>query len=90
MLPRMGGCPSCAAENPAGARFCNGCGAPLGAAGSAAPAREERKTVTVLFADLAGFTARSESLDPEDVRALVRPFHDLLRTETAAFGDTRS
>jgi class 3 adenylate cyclase len=31
-------------------------------------AREERKVVTVLSADLVGFTARSERLDPEDVR----------------------
>jgi class 3 adenylate cyclase len=29
-------------------------------------AREERKVVTVLFADLVGFTARAEQLDPTD------------------------
>jgi class 3 adenylate cyclase len=31
--------------------------------------RKERKVVTVLFADLVGFTARAEPLDPEDVDA---------------------
>ena len=31
--------------------------------------REERKTITVVFVDLVGFTARAEQLDPEDVRA---------------------
>jgi adenylate cyclase len=45
-----------------------------GAAGPAAAASRaeegDRRLVTVLFADLAGFTALSESLDPEDVRAL--------------------
>ena len=32
---------------------------------------EERRTVTVLFADLSGYTAISERLDPEAVKALV-------------------
>ena len=39
---------------------------------AAEPAREERKVVTVLFADLVGFTSRAEQLDPEDVRARAR------------------
>ena len=79
-------CPSCAHENPAGARFCSACGAALEA--SRAAAREERKVVTVLFADLVGFTARSEQLDPEDVRGLLAPFHALLREELERFGGT--
>jgi class 3 adenylate cyclase/tetratricopeptide (TPR) repeat protein len=54
----------------------------------AAGAREERKVVTVLFADLVGFSARAEPLDPEDVRALARPFHDLLRREVETYGGT--
>ena len=36
-------------------------------------ARRERKVVTVLFADLVGFTSRAESLDPEDVEAISAP-----------------
>src|SRR5438552_4413654 len=53
----------------------------------AAP-RRERKVVTVLFADLVGFTARAEELDPEDVEAILRPYHDRLRRELERFGGT--
>jgi class 3 adenylate cyclase/tetratricopeptide (TPR) repeat protein len=79
-------CPGCGVENAAGARFCSACGSPL--EGAAAPAREERKVVTVLFADLVGFTARAEQLDPEDVRALLAPYHAHLRAELERFGGT--
>jgi class 3 adenylate cyclase/tetratricopeptide (TPR) repeat protein len=44
--------------------------------------------VSVLFADLVGFTARSESLDPEEVEAILRPYHERLRTELERFGGT--
>ena len=47
----------------------------------ASGSRRERKVVSVLFADLVGFTSRSETLDPEDVEAILRPFHDRLRSE---------
>ena len=47
-------CASCGAENREGARFCDSCGAPLS---DAAPAREVRKVVTVLFCDVTGSTA---------------------------------
>src|SRR5256714_7454505 len=50
--------------------------------------RKERKIVTVLFADLVGFTARSEQLDPEDVEAILRPYHERLRSELERFGGT--
>ena len=36
-----------------------------------APAEEQRKQVTVLFADVSGFTALSERMDAEDVGALI-------------------
>src|SRR5436309_7527466 len=78
-------CASCGRENPSDSRFCNGCGAPL----EPAPARrEERKVVTVLFADLVGFTARAERLDPEDVRALLAPYWQHLRDELERYGGT--
>src|SRR5690348_9552125 len=65
-------------------RFCPFCGAD-----SAAPlGREERKVVTVLFVDLVGFTARAEKLDPEDVRAILAPYHAHVRTELERFGGT--
>ncbi|HEV3463989.1 MAG TPA: adenylate/guanylate cyclase domain-containing protein, partial [Actinomycetota bacterium] len=50
--------------------------------------REERKVVTVLFCDLVGFTARSDQADPEDVSALLRPYHAMLRREIEGFGGT--
>ena len=50
--------------------------------------RRERKVVTVLFADLVGFTARSEQLDPEDVDAVLRPYHERLRGELERWGGT--
>src|SRR5881227_4318194 len=50
--------------------------------------RKERKIVTVLFADLVGFTARAEQLDPEDVEAILRPYHERLRRELERFGGT--
>ena len=53
-----------------------------------AGARRERKVVTVLFADLVGFTARAESLDPEDVDAFLRPYHERLRAELERWGGT--
>ena len=65
-------CPSCGRENADDARFCSQCATSLEAQ---APAREERKVVTCLFCDLVGFTARAESMDPEDVRRLLQPYH---------------
>src|SRR4029453_7665290 len=50
--------------------------------------RRERKVVSVLFADLVGFTARTETLDPEDVEAILRPFHDRLPSELEQGGGT--
>ncbi|MBA2622699.1 MAG: AAA family ATPase [Chthoniobacterales bacterium] len=38
----------------------------------------ERKLVTVLFADISGFTALSEKLDPEEVRALINACFEAL------------
>ena len=49
---------------------------------------EERKVVSVLFVDLVGFTARSDRLDPEDVRATLRVYHELLKREIERFGGT--
>jgi class 3 adenylate cyclase/tetratricopeptide (TPR) repeat protein len=78
-------CPQCGRQNPDDARFCSACGAPLGAV---QPAREERKVVSVLFADLVGFTSRAEQMDPEDVRAVLEPYHSRLRAELEQRGGT--
>src|SRR5919197_482725 len=79
-------CGACGRDNRGEARFCDSCGAALAAA--AQPRREERKVVTVLFADLVGFTSRAERLDPEDVRALLGPYWQHLREELERFGGT--
>ena len=79
-------CPSCGQESPESFRFCPACAAPLDQ--EHAPAREEHKVVTVLFADLVGFTSRSEQLDPEDVRAVLAPYHARLRKELERYGGT--
>jgi class 3 adenylate cyclase/tetratricopeptide (TPR) repeat protein len=50
--------------------------------------RAERKVVSVLFADLVGFTARAEQLDPEDVRRLLVPYYSRVRLELERFGGT--
>jgi class 3 adenylate cyclase/tetratricopeptide (TPR) repeat protein len=50
--------------------------------------RQERKVVSVVFCDLVGFTGRSEAMDPEDVRALLSPYHDRVRDELERFGGT--
>jgi class 3 adenylate cyclase/tetratricopeptide (TPR) repeat protein len=49
---------------------------------------EERKVVTVLFADLVGFTSQSERMDVEDVRGTLQPYHALLRRELERYGGT--
>src|SRR3954471_8851855 len=50
--------------------------------------RKERKVVTIVFADLVGFTSRAESLDPEDVEAILGPYHRRLRGELERHGGT--
>jgi class 3 adenylate cyclase/tetratricopeptide (TPR) repeat protein len=59
---------------------------PLSDARSALP--EERKTVSVLFADLVGFTSRVDRRDPEDVRGLLDPYFRLLHREVERIGGT--
>jgi len=76
-------CHACNEENPEGASFCLRCGAAL--AGASLP-RDERRIVTVIFVDLVGFTAHAESLDPEEVRAVLTPYHDRVRREIESFG----
>src|SRR5829696_5091633 len=88
-------CPSCGAENPAGAKFCMECGTALSptSAAPAAPAPaaaeappEERRQATVLFADLSGYTAAAERMDPEAVKALVDRTLRVLGDQIERFG----
>src|SRR3954464_16029923 len=109
-------CPNCAADNPAGSRFCGNCGASLsqvcascGAANDpgmrfctqcgtaleaeaevAAPTAPaaERRLVSVLFADLVGFTAISEARDSEEVRELLSTYFERCKRLIERYGGT--
>jgi class 3 adenylate cyclase/tetratricopeptide (TPR) repeat protein len=76
-------CASCGRDNPAGASFCNSCGAGLG---TAAASREVRKTVTVLFCDLSGSTALGEQTDPEVLRALLARYFEQMKATVESHG----
>ena len=83
-------CPACGTEAPAQASFCMACGAALEADAGGAPSStlhdEERRTVTVLFADISGYTSLAERLDHETVKALLGPFLNRLASEVERFG----
>ena len=96
-------CPACGIVSPEGFKFCGGCGGPLAAAaaGTVAPAAphlaegfrvrpvaDERRTVTILFADMSGFTALSETLDPEDVQEIMTQVFGRLAVVVKDFGGT--
>ncbi|MBK5223809.1 MAG: AAA family ATPase, partial [Acidimicrobiia bacterium] len=73
-------CPACASATPDGARFCPSCGHELQVQ------VDERRIVTVLFADLVGFTALSERRDPEQVKLLVDGCFEALVHDITSFG----
>lgn len=74
-------CPACGADADPGARFCAACGAPLSSV-----ARADRRVITVLFADLMGFTQLSERLDAEEVQTFVSGCLDPMAEAVAAWG----
>jgi class 3 adenylate cyclase/tetratricopeptide (TPR) repeat protein len=73
-------CNVCGQTLPAGARFCPSCGAAVGSL----LATEERKMVTVLFADLVGSTSLAQRLDPERARDVLGQFFDAVDAELSA------
>ncbi len=90
-------CLNCGTENPPEAKFCIECGTAL--AGAPAPARpapaptaealpEERRKATVLFADLSGYTAVAERIDPERVKSMVDRALRRLGEEVTSYGGT--
>jgi predicted ATPase/class 3 adenylate cyclase len=91
-------CPACSAPNAAGRKFCGECGAPLTSANPpptstlapdpAPPPLAERRLVSVLFADLVGFTPLSESRDPEEVRELLSRYFESCRRLAELYGGT--
>src|SRR3954470_2726601 len=68
-------CPVCGTQNPPQAKFCLECGTSLAAAAS----QESRRTVTVVFADMVGFTSLGESLDQESLRRVMDRFYAEMR-----------
>ncbi|MFQ5556302.1 MAG: adenylate/guanylate cyclase domain-containing protein [Acidimicrobiales bacterium] len=73
-------CSSCGAPASADARFCSTCGHDLRLRA------DERRVVTVLFADIVGFTGLSETLDPEQVKLLVDRCFAALADDITSFG----
>ena len=90
-------CSACGADNEPGDRFCGECGTALepppaapasGERGPGAAAIAERRLVSVLFADLVGFTTLSEHRDPEEVRELLSQYFDRCRSLIERYGGT--
>jgi class 3 adenylate cyclase/tetratricopeptide (TPR) repeat protein len=73
-------CGSCGSEVPDGSKFCPSCGHALESRG------DERRVVTVVFADIVGFTSLAETADPEHVKELVDRCFERLAAEVTAFG----
>src|SRR6202142_1586089 len=100
--PLAAACPACGSPNPPAARFCGECGArlagtaatarpgtpPARPAASPTPAVAERRVVSVLFADLVGFTTIAENRDAEEVRDLLSRYFDLARGIVERHGGT--
>ena len=84
-------CPACGATSSAEARYCIDCGTILDRAAeptseAATTTAADRRVVTVLFADLVGFTSISERLDHETVKALVIRCLTRLSVEVERYG----
>jgi class 3 adenylate cyclase/tetratricopeptide (TPR) repeat protein len=89
-------CANCGAPNPPTVKFCGECGASVQQAAHITappqpvadhhPPASERRLVSVLFADLVGFTTLSESRDAEEVRELLSHYFDTARELISRYG----
>ena len=97
-VPTAAVCPSCGTAM-TGGRFCSECGTPLVERGPAVPAQpgaerpasepvSERRTVSLLFADLVGFTPLTEARDPEAVRELLAVYFERARAVIERYNGT--
>ncbi len=93
-------CDVCGSPNTPGARFCGECGSAIAEAAAEGPPvadtpatpmespTAERRMVSVLFADLVGFTTISESRDAEAVRDLLNGYFETCREVIGRYGGT--
>ncbi len=88
-------CPSCGTANTPGVKFCGECATPLTsaapaptAAQTASAAVSERRLVSVLFADLVGFTPFAEERDAEEVRETLSRYFAEARAVIERYGGT--
>jgi ribosomal protein L40E len=91
-------CTSCGATNPQGQKFCGECGSSLpgevpptpsvAVGASQTTPVDERRLVSVLFADLVGFTTLSEGSDAEEVRELLSRYFESSKRLTSLYGGT--
>lgn len=79
-------CPGCGEENPPKFRLCGYCGTALAAAPPALPVRELRKTVTIIFSDLKGSTALTETLDTEAMHEVKERYFKAMSAEILRHG----
>ena len=90
-------CPNCAFNSPAEFNFCGQCGTrfsaesdapskPPGTPATESQPRVERRQLTVLFCDLVGSTELSQSLDPEDLRKVIRTYQGACEPVIEQFG----
>ena len=77
-------CPTCAASNSDGAKFCQECGAAL----SAPPGETRRRLVTALFCDLVGSTELGERLDVEILRQVLDRYFEAMSSAIQHHGGT--
>jgi class 3 adenylate cyclase/tetratricopeptide (TPR) repeat protein len=81
-------CVACGAELPSQARFCPACGTPVDHADTISGPLEERRVVSVLFADVTGSTTIGERLDPEQLQDVMATYFGAMREEIEAEGGT--
>jgi class 3 adenylate cyclase len=88
-------CSACGFANEPTARFCGGCGRPIGEVAAPAPENAlpaprgdaaERRQLTVMFCDLVGSTELSQRLDPEDLRESIGAYHRVVADTVTRFG----
>jgi class 3 adenylate cyclase/tetratricopeptide (TPR) repeat protein len=86
--PLAARCPGCGFENEPGEKFCGGCGRPTAESPASPPPTPagERRPVTVLFADIVGFTELSARMDAEEIHRILGRFFDITDGLVARYG----